>query len=211
MRLLHRFALLTGFAAVLAAPAAATTIAPLSLDQMTDASDLVVRGTVESLWVDTDDHGHVWTRALVRVDLALKGGTTPGDYVTVESAGGVLEGSSALVSGAARYSVGEDTLLFLSERPAHEAYGTVAMAGGKFSVRPNPTDGKDMVVRFTVPQDQPYDARFIPHPPAHLRTSFESVEGQIRARVALGWDGQPIPGISAERLRSINKLQSGVR
>jgi hypothetical protein len=35
--------------------------------------------------------------------------------------------------------------------------------------------------------------------------------GLVRARVDLGWDGQPIPGISAERLRTINRIQPGVR
>lgn len=206
-----RLALVAALAVAVLSPAAATTLAALSVEQMTDASDLVVRGTVESTWVDEDDHGHVWTRALVRVDSVVKGAADPGDYVTVESAGGTYGGLTAIVPGAARYSVGEDTLLFLTDKPVHDAYGTVAMGLGKYTVRPDPRDGTPILVQFTIPQDKAYDARFIPFPAVAERVPLSAMEAQIRARVELGWDGKPIPGISADRLRAINKLQPGVR
>jgi hypothetical protein len=43
------------------------------------------------------------------------------------------------------------------------------------------------------------------------QVTLQTLENSIRARVDLGWDGKPIPGISAERLRTINRLQPGVR
>ena len=194
-----------------ALPAGATTVAALSLEQMTDASDLVVRGVVESTWVDLDEHGHVWTRALVRVEETIKGDAAVDDYVTVEAAGGTIDGVTAAVPGSARYSVGEDTFLFLTDKPSHEAYGTVAMAAGKYTVHPDPRDGTPLVIQFAPSPKVAWDARFIPVPPVDQRVTLASMEERVRARVQLGWDGKPIPGMSDERLRSINRLQPQVR
>lgn len=205
--LLRLGAVAFGFAVAL--PASATTLAPLTVDQMTDASDAIVRGTVTTTWTMIDDQGHVWTRANVRVDEVLKG--DPASTITVEAAGGVLNGVVYEVPLAARYDEGEDVFLFLTEKPARGVYGTVAMYGGKYSVRINPQDGEEMVVLFTLPYSKDYDARFIPHPPVDQRLGLATLEAQVRARVELGWDGKPIPGISNERLRSINRLQPGVK
>ncbi len=211
MRLLHRLAIVAALSVATIAPAAATTVAPLSVEQMVDASDLVVRGTVDSVWVDEDENGHIWTRALVRVDEPLKGDADEGDYVTVEAAGGVVGNRQMIVDGSARYDVGEQTLLFLTDKPSRGVYGTVAMGKGKFTVRPDPRDGAPVLVQFMLRQDKRYDARFLPLPPVGERIALDAMEARIRARAELGWDGQPIPGLSAERLRSINKLQPGVR
>lgn len=211
MRSLLRVALVAGMAAAFTGPAAATTIAALSVEQMTDASELVVRGTVESVDVEWDEHGRIVTVADVRVDATFKGDAEVGDYLRVESPGGSLDGWSMPVVSAARYSVGEDAVLFLSEHADGQTYGTVGMQLGKYSVRPDPLDGTPLVVQVSVPYGRVYDARFLPVPPKGQRVALSSLESQVRARVDLGWDGQPIPGISADRLRAINKLQPGVR
>lgn len=197
------------FGLAVATPAPATTLAPLTTDQMTDASDTIIRGTVVSTWTMLDDQGHVWTRANVRVDEALKG--APAATVTVESPGGVLNGVVYEVPLAARYDEGEEVFLFLTEKASRGVYGTVAMYGGKYTVRVNPQGGAEMVVLFTLPYTKDFDARFIPHPPVGERLGLATLEAQVRARVDLGWDGQPIPGLSNDRLRQINRLQPGVK
>jgi hypothetical protein len=211
MRLLHRLAIVATLAFASVAPASATTLAPLTVEQKVDASDLVVRGTVESVWAEEDDHGHIFTRALVRVTQVMKGAADVDDYITVEAAGGVLENAQMLVPGSARYSVGEDTVLFLTDKPSRGVYGTGAMGLGKYTVRPDPLTGAPLLVQFMIPQDKAYDARFIPVPPVDQRVTLGAIEARVLARAELGWDGQPIPGISNERLRTINKLQPGVR
>lgn len=211
MRLLHRLAIAAALAVATVAPAHATTVAALSVEQMVDASDLVVRGKVESVWVEEDAKGHLWTRASIRVLESMKGNADEGDYLTVEAAGGVLGNDAMIVSGSARYSVDEETLLFLTDKPSRGVYGTVAMGLGKFTVRPDPRNGTPILVQFMLRQDRVYDARFLPAPPVDERVSLDAMESRIRARVDLGWDGKPIPGASPERLRSINKLQPGVR
>ena len=195
---------------VVAGAAVATTIAPLTTEQKTDASDLIVRGQVKSVRVDVDAQAHVWTRVEVGITDTLKG-VAPGATLTVESPGGIYDGIPHEVPLAARYSVEEDVLLFLAYKPARGVYGTVGMSTGKYSVRPDPSDGSPMVVQFSIPYSQAYDARFLAHPPADKRVALNDFESDITARVRAGWDGNPIPGVSAEHLREINVLAEGVR
>jgi len=217
MRLLPRIALslaLAGSALVALTavdPAHATTLALLTPDQMTDAADLIVRGTVVDTWSEYDTSSHVVTYATVQVAEGYKGTVAAGDFVTVETPGGTVGDVVGVVEGAARYDKGEDVFLFLAEKRFGTSYGTVGMWLGKFTVKPNPLDGRDMLVRFTVPWGQRFDARFVPNPPAAQRVAVADFGSSVRARVALGWDGTPIPGISPAKLRQINKLQPGVR
>ena len=206
-----------GVVALAAVPhaARATTLAPLTHDQMVDAADLVVEGTVQKMWTFQDDKGRTWTRAEVLVERELKdaaAATSVGGTITVEAAGGESpDGTVTTVALTPRYSVGERALLYLCERRFGTMYGTVGMMMGKFTIRQNPADGSDMVVRFAVPYPKTYDARFIPNPPVSERVSLVSMEAAIERRVAEGWDGQPIPGAAPEHLRLINKLQPGVK
>lgn len=196
----------------LATPAAATTLAALSHDQMVDASDAIVEGTVLSVTPWKDETGRVWTRAQLRVDRVLKGDVKVGDLLPLEAPGGVAEdGAITAVHLAPRYDEEERVLVYLNLKRFGTVYGTVGLMMGKFTIRQNPADGSDMVVRFTLPADRPYDARFVPHPPAAERQSLASYESAVRARVALGWDGEPIPGVAVDHLRTINKLQPGVK
>lgn len=192
--------------------ARATTLAPLSHDQMVDASDLIVEGTVISTEAFADDAGRVWTRATVKVERSLKGAVGTGSTVIVEAAGGMLDdGRMTAVHLAPRYNADERVLLYLVSRRFGAAYGTVGMMMGKFTIKQNPADGSDMVVRFTVAYPHTYDARFIPNPASEARVSLVSMEAAVRDRVSEGWDGQPIAGVPAAHLREINKLQPGVK
>lgn len=188
--------------------AEATVLAPLSYEQMTDAADLVVRGKVASLRTETDSRGGVWTVAELDVTRAYKGSV--GTRVTVRTPGGAVADRIMVVEGMPRFSETEDVVMFLSARSAGD-YLVIGGWQGKFTVRPDPMDGSPLVVRFTLPQTQPYDARFVPVPVKAEREGLGELETLIQARVESGWDGAPIPGISSERLRTINRLQPGVK
>lgn len=192
---------------VLIAPAAATTVAPLSTEQMVDASDAIVRGTVTDVWTSLDG-GHINTHVTVQVERVLKGRAASSVEVVVP--GGAIDGVLASVAGAPRYSTGERVLLLLAARN-DGSYLNVALSGGKYTIKQNPSDGADMVVQFSVPYERDYDFRFIPNPPADQRVSLVSIEARIADRVRVGWDGKPIVGVSTEHLRAINNLQVGVR
>ena len=190
-------------------PAAqATTMTPLTIEQMTDASDLVVRAEVTQVWVEEDERGNLRTRAQLEVGRVLKGKSSV-DAVLVDQVGGVLHNQFSPVPFAARFSPGEQGIFFLE----HTSTGRTTLVGwsqGKYTLRTQPETGAEMVVRYTVSQDRPYDHRFIPHPPAHQQVLAQDLVDRIHARVDTGWDGRPIPGVDSAKLGRINKLQPGV-
>lgn len=192
---------------LLATPAHATSIAPLSMEQKVDGSDLIVRGNVTDVWTGSDRFG-LTTHIIVQVEKILKG--TAASEIEIVVPGGEIDGSISYVDGAPRYGVGEHVLLLLNSR-SDGTYLNVALAGGKFTIKQNPADGSDMVVQFFVPYDRPWDHRFIPNPAVADRVSLSAMEKRLTDRVTLGWDGNPIPGASQDHLREINRLQTGVR
>lgn len=207
-------------------PAEATSMIRLSTEQMVDASDAVVRGTVTDIWTEyTNDR--VWTYAQVEVTEVLKG--DPGqDLLVISQPGGLWAHRQTTVAGAARFSLGEDAYFFV-EHVSSAAGGAslpgatgegwenggrtilVGMFQGKYNVQMDPYSRQEIVHRFAVGPHQEFDHRFLPLPPADQRLSTADFESRIRARVATGWDGQPIPGISSEKLRRINRLQEGAQ
>ncbi|MBM4392587.1 MAG: hypothetical protein FJ090_15810 [Deltaproteobacteria bacterium] len=214
MTRLARLFAVAGFAflASISAPAGATSLAPLTVDQMVDASDLVVIGKVLSVEAEATPGGRVYTYVEIEIERGLKGLAEAGDYLRLEAPGGVTAaGEFTDVSLAPRFSEGERALLFLAEKRFGTLYGTVGMSLGKYTIKQDPATGHDMVVRFTVPYTQAFDARFVPNPPANDRVSLDAMLSAVEARVELGWDGAPIPGIAADKLRAINKLQAGVK
>ena len=195
-------------ASLAARDAGATSLVKLSTEQLTDAADSIVKGTVAAVWTDLDAKGRCWTRARVDVDRTLKG--SPGEEVVVSQLGGVCGGFAARVESTARFSVGEEAYFFLEELNGYT--GVVGLVQGKFTLRMDPTVRREIVMRYTVPSDQPYDARFLPLPPAEQRIAATDFEHTVVDRVALGWDGNSIPGTSNERLQRINHLQpAGVK
>lgn len=191
--------------------ASATVLAELSVEQMTDGAEAIVRGTVVSQWVMLNPAGHIVTRALVQVDRVWKGQLVAGEVIAVDSPGGDYMGLMADVPSAARFSEGEAVFLFLSSVYHGQGWTPVGMFQGKYSIRQNPVDGSEMPVRFTVSYERDFDARFLPHPAPADRISMENLGARVERRVESGWDGKPIPGISPERLRQINRLAPGVR
>jgi hypothetical protein len=199
-------ALLVSPSAVISS-ASATTLAALSTEQMVDASDIIVRGKVVDVWTAIE-RGHINTHTRIEVSRVLKGRAS--SAVEVVTPGGALDSTLTEVDGAPRFGVGEEVLVLLAAR-ADGTYLTVSLGAGKYTVKQNPADGSSMVVQFLVPYARNWDHRFIPTPALADRVSLASMETRITDRVAAGWDGQPIFGVSLDHLRAINNLQGGVR
>lgn len=189
--------------------AGATSMVRLSTDQMTDASDLIVRGEVVEVWTEVDARGAVWTRAQVLVDEVLKGDPAT-EAVVVDQMGGTWGGVTTVVHGAARFDVGEEAVLFLDQLGSGRVV-PVGMLQGKFTVRLDPATREELAQRVVMPPSASYDHRFLPLPSAADRLTVDTLETQVRDRLALGWDGQPIPGADTAELRRINRLQPGVK
>lgn len=186
----------------------ATVLAPLTLDQRVDAAEYIVQGTVADLWTELDGNGLVWTRVLIDVEQSLKG--QPGDTLIISEPGGTYGSFRTAVSGVAVWDVGEQVVVFASER-GEGRIQLVGMVSGKYTLRLDPATRQQVAQRWAPPGNQPYDHRFIPPPTAADRLLADDLLQDIRDRLELGWDGQPIPGIPTERLHRVNKLQAGVK
>ena len=183
----------------------ASTVVVLSTDQMVDASDAVVHGTITEVWTEEDANGLVWTRAQIEVDRVLKGNKTKDAYV-VDQMGGTFGGNQTTVPGRTRFSRGEEGVFFL-EQLGSGKFSTVGMSQGKLTVRLDPYSREKIVQSFNLAPARAYDHRFIPLPSAAERRFLNDFVDDIEARVQAGWDGQPIPGTSNERLERINRKE----
>ncbi len=195
-----------GGVSVVAHEAHATTFAKLSLEQYVDASTFIVRGTVTEVWTTFDEGDLVWTHARVRVAETFKGPGKPRELV-VSSLGGEHEGYVLQVVGAAQFSVGEENLLFLTEAGPKRYLVPVGKFNGKYIIRRAPGEDASYAMTFQADRALAYDARFLPHPQMAYREDLDGMIERIRARVAEGWDGHAIPGLSSDRLTEINQLE----
>lgn len=114
--------------------ARATTMIPLSIEQLTERAQDVVRGQTLSATSAWDGHGRIVTHARVQVDESLAGTRTPGDVVDVATYGGTVDGTSMLVIGAPSFVAGEEVVLFLAPQGALGT-GVAELGQGKFEVQ----------------------------------------------------------------------------
>jgi len=180
MTVLRPFLPPTLLALALAAPAGASVL-PLSVGQLTDASDYVVRGVVSALWVEEDARGVHWTHAQVEVQSVVKG---PADLDALEVTwmGGMLGAEGTFVADAPVFDEEEEILLFAERLPA----GIVSPTGldqGKYTVRIDPDSGREIAVRWKPPATLPYDHRFVPAPPPGERILLSDLVATVRQEV----------------------------
>ena len=180
----------------------ATSLVKLSTDQLTDASDYIVRGTVQAITASTDERGHIWTHVTVNVEERLKGPLGL-QTLTLDVQGGTLGAHATVVPLSPRFAIGESVLTF-AETMESGITTVTGMMQGKYTVRIAPEDGRQMLVRFAPRQDQDYDPRFIPHPQPDERVYLNDLSDRVRVRKAAGWDGLLIPGKSMERLKAMH-------
>jgi hypothetical protein len=187
----------------MATNAEATTMIPLSVEQMVDLSSTVVRGTVTNVWTEPDATTHsVWTYAQVEVEKVFKGEITT-DILVLEQPGGVWGTTETVVEGVARFSIGEEGYFFVESLDSGRSV-TAGMFQGKYNIVFDPYSRQEIAVRFPVHPNRDFDHRFIPLPPEKQRLSVNVFEDQITGFVQDGWDGTAIPGVSLEKLERIN-------
>ncbi len=185
----------------------ATSFAHLTVDQFTDASTWIVEGRVTRVWseLDPEDAHKVWTRAEVEVDAVHKGPGTP-ERIVIDSLGGRYGDTFLAISGRAVFSPGERLFAFLDTVDQGRRLTPVSMFQGKLTVRRAAGETRKHVLQVH-PKSSPdyeFDHRFLPHPPPEQRIYLDDLRAKVLARVQVGWDGQPIPGISNEKLAEIN-------
>jgi hypothetical protein len=181
----------------------ATSMVELTTQQLTDASNVIVIGTVTEVWTEPDGERRVWTRAQIEVDEVLKGDRDI-DAVVVDQIGGAFAGKTVAVHGSARFSRQERVMVFLEELDSGHL-APVGMFQGKYTVQIDPRVREDIVQRMTVDWDQDWDGRFLPLPEMNETLTLEAFRGSVEDSVAQGWNGEPIVGASMERLEWANR------
>ena len=106
--------------------AAATTIVPMSVKELTHAATHVVEGQALRSWSAwNEQHTLIYTYTSFAVSRTLKG-SAPAEIV-VKQPGGSADGYTQTVWGVRRLQAGEHALLFL--RPSVAADGTLVVVG----------------------------------------------------------------------------------
>lgn len=113
----------------------ATTVIPMSVEELTSAATHIVRGHVLESWSAWDtSHKLIYTYTRFQTDESLKGTTDP--VVLVKQLGGTVAEGTLHVAGVHPWSNGESAVLFL--RPSQDQDGSFAVVGlmqGDFRVR----------------------------------------------------------------------------
>ena len=127
----------------LAAACSATTVIPLSVEQLTTAADEVVEARAVRSWSSwTPQRTIIYTYTQFSVTSRLKGAAP--DSITVKQMGGAADGYVQTIAGIRYFQDGEDALLFLRRSAAND--GTPVIVGlmqGNFRVW-TPTAGHRM-------------------------------------------------------------------
>jgi len=194
-----------------AAPASATTVTPLTIEQMTDGATWIVEGNIREVWTEIDaETGRVWTRASLDVTDVLKGPSDPTTLV-IDSEGGASGAVTTSISGRSQFSEGEDIFVFL-DVVRGDRLVPIAKSMGKYTLRRAPGETRHYAMTWTGDDGYtPYDARFLPHPPPESRLYVDDLRDRVVKRLAEPWDGAPIPGIDHTRLAEINAPERRLR
>lgn len=119
-------------AAILAAPAFATTVTKLDLEQLVQRADLIVQGQVQSVYCQWDeDRRLVFTYIAVRVDEPLKGEGRR--TVLIRQLGGTVGTIQMSVAGVPQFKPGQMAVVFLKSQD-DGAFQVVGMSQGLYEI-----------------------------------------------------------------------------
>lgn len=128
---------------VLPFPAGATLVPRMNLEQMVEAADTVIHGTVVRTWSAWDStREFIWTHYEIRLTESMLGDTL--DKVVVSEPGGVVGNDSMDIVGTPRYRIAEEVVLFTTRTPI----GYLRTSGwgqGRFDVVADPRTGSKTV------------------------------------------------------------------
>jgi len=144
----RRFPFIFCFTALLSAmcgAAAATTLARMSVAQMSRTAPVIVRARCLENWTGWDA-GEIWTLTSFEVQEMWRG-SAPG-RITVRLLGGRAGNLTSSVSGVPRFRVGEEVVLFLEPTPRGD-FTVVSWQQGTFRIRRDAPTGQESVTQDT--------------------------------------------------------------
>jgi hypothetical protein len=107
--------------------AVATTVKPMSVEEMTQAANAVVEANALDSWTQWNpSHSIIVTYTRFQVTKALKGGPLP-PLLVVKQPGGIVGEVGQRMPGVRQFQAGEDAVLFL--RPSATGDGSLVIVG----------------------------------------------------------------------------------
>lgn len=148
--MLHRRATLLSLLLLLAlaAPARATVVLEVGLDEMSRASDVIFHGTVTRTDVVAlrGDATRLVTDVTFSLTEVLKGrALAPDPKFTLRLFGGARGGLELRIPGMPRFVVGDEVVMFLERTEG--GFAITGLSQGRFGVRPDPETGEKVVDR----------------------------------------------------------------
>lgn len=127
------------------AVAAATTVKPMSIEDLTSASSMIVEGQATQSWSAWNpQHTLIYTFTRVQVSKTLKGNSA--DTILIKQLGGSAEGYTQKVAGVNPLRTGDASVLFLRSSEARD--GTMVIVGlmqGNFRIERESASGATVV------------------------------------------------------------------
>jgi hypothetical protein len=136
-------ALVSGFTAA----ASATTVVPITFEELVDSSHEIFIGEVvsrQSRWVDTREGRAIVTLVTFKIDEGLKGGLQT--QTSLEFLGGTVGDVTLEVTGMPEFHVGDRDVVFVGSRSAISPL--VGFMYGRFRIARDPERGNIDTVRM---------------------------------------------------------------
>ncbi|MCF7707988.1 MAG: hypothetical protein K9N52_03705 [Verrucomicrobia bacterium] len=127
------FSIMCGILILTAAGVVAGDSTPVSIEQLRERSDLIVRGRVESKTCAEDERGRIYTKVEFTPAGVWKGEIEERDTIEIFHSGGVLGDKMVVARGQVRFDPGEDAVVFLIKNREGRNI-VVGMALGKFRI-----------------------------------------------------------------------------
>lgn len=160
----------------------ATTLMPMSVAQMAQAAQEIVRAHCmanATHW----DHGELWTFTTFDVQENWRG--TAAGRITVRLLGGRTAQVTSTVSGVPHFQPGEEVVLFL-EPASLGSYSIVSWQQGTFRIRRDDATGEERVTQDTAWLEtyDPAARRFVAFGIRNL--AIEELRDRVQAAIAAG-------------------------
>jgi hypothetical protein len=130
---------------VLAGPAGASTVIPLTDEDLSAGADVIVRGHVARIISHADASGEIATYITLSVHEILKGALAVSE-LTIRESGGTVGDRHTWASANPQFVVGEPVLLFLDQRD-DGTLRTYQFYMGKFTIVTDPGSGDQVALR----------------------------------------------------------------
>jgi hypothetical protein len=128
------------FALCMAPILTATQFVPLSIEALTQKSDLILQGTVLSKTTQRDSTGQIYTKVELAVAEVWKGSVSSNRF-TILQGGGTLGEQTTVITGQAKFEIGEEVVAFLVVTPNGNGV-ILGLSQGKFRVWQDKSTGE---------------------------------------------------------------------